>query len=306
MCILIVSVIYTVDYTVLYMRCGGIITWTVHVVLSLNFSSGDTIKVPANRSVQREDMVSCRTDPPPHIIISSKYLRKVSKPNPTFYIVSLRNIHLQPQILTKKRTPFSDRFWRYQNYRSRQIYDYFLVLDFEATCMKDKKIPIQEIIEFPCIKINGITMDIESIFHQYVQPQVNPMLSNFCTDLTGITQEMVDGQCDFKNTLQKFDIWLKEQGLCNAKSAFVTSGDWDLQVLLPTQCYNENISVPSYLTSWINIKQAFADATGHFPHGILHMMRLLNLKHTGRLHSGIDTTKMKMYNTPVQKRTTDH
>jgi ERI1 exoribonuclease 3 len=66
---------------------------------------------------------------------------------------------------------------------------------------------------------------------------------------------MVDGQCDFQETLQKFDMWLLEQGLCNDKSAFVTSGDWDLQVLLPTQCYNEHLPVPSYFTSWINIKQ---------------------------------------------------
>ena len=36
---------------------------------------------------------------------------------------------------------------------SPQQYDYFLVLDFEATCERDSKLRPQEIIEFPCLKV---------------------------------------------------------------------------------------------------------------------------------------------------------
>lgn len=36
---------------------------------------------------------------------------------------------------------------------SPQHYDYFLVLDFEATCERDSKLRPQEIIEFPCLKV---------------------------------------------------------------------------------------------------------------------------------------------------------
>jgi len=53
--------------------------------------------------------------------------------------------------------------------------DYFLVLDFEATCDKPQIHP-QEIIEFPILKLNGRTMEIESTFHMYVQPVVHPQL----------------------------------------------------------------------------------------------------------------------------------
>ncbi len=35
-----------------------------------------------------------------------------------------------------------------------QDFDYFLVLDFEATCIKDMRINPQEIIEFPCLKVH--------------------------------------------------------------------------------------------------------------------------------------------------------
>ena len=46
-----------------------------------------------------------------------------------------------------------------------QKYDYFLVLDFEATCDEKTKIHPLEIIEFPVLKINGQTFECESIFH---------------------------------------------------------------------------------------------------------------------------------------------
>jgi inhibitor of KinA sporulation pathway (predicted exonuclease) len=46
----------------------------------------------------------------------------------------------------------------------------------------------QEIIEFPCIKINANTCEVEDIFHQYVQPKEIPVITPFCTELTGIMQ----------------------------------------------------------------------------------------------------------------------
>ena len=30
------------------------------------------------------------------------------------------------------------------------------------------------------------------VFHQYVKPKLNPKLSEFCTELTGIVQDTVD------------------------------------------------------------------------------------------------------------------
>ncbi|CAB3384457.1 Hypothetical predicted protein [Cloeon dipterum] len=199
---------------------------------------------------------------------------------------------------TKKQTAGMDslrernkqRYWRFPktNTDTRQIFDFFLVLDFEATCLENEKIGVQEIIEFPCIKVNAITLEPEAVFHQYVMPTVNPQLSDFCTKLTGITQEMVEGQCNFKETLKHFSKWIQEQGCATNRSAFVTSGDWDLKILLPKQCHHEGVDMPSYFASWINIKQSFADATGQYPRGIIDMMTRLNLKHCGRLHSGLD------------------
>ncbi|KAH7935468.1 hypothetical protein HPB52_008402 [Rhipicephalus sanguineus] len=112
----------------------------------------------------------------------------------------------------------------------KQAYDYFLVLDFEATCSAEKGVPTpQEIIEFPVLKVNGRTFATESTFHTYVQPQAHPQLTAFCTELTGIVQDMVDDQPHLHQVLSRFDDWMREQGLLQARTVFVTFGDWDLQ-----------------------------------------------------------------------------
>ncbi|XP_062575695.1 ERI1 exoribonuclease 3-like [Saccostrea cucullata] len=67
--------------------------------------------------------------------------------------------------------------------KKEQLFKYLLILDFEATC--DKKAPLipQEIIEFPVIKLNTSTLESEAVFHTYVEPDVHPRLTPFCTEV---------------------------------------------------------------------------------------------------------------------------
>ncbi|EDO45088.1 predicted protein [Nematostella vectensis] len=87
---------------------------------------------------------------------------------------------------------------------SSPVFDYYLVLDFEATCDDKNKPKPQEIIEFPVTKVNSRTLQTEAEFHQYVCPTAHPKLTTFCTDLTGITQDMVEGKPDLQTTLQVY------------------------------------------------------------------------------------------------------
>ncbi|ELK26058.1 ERI1 exoribonuclease 3, partial [Myotis davidii] len=174
-----------------------------------------------------------------------------------------------------------------------QRYHYFLVLDFEATCDKPQIQP-QEIIEFPILKLNGRTMEIESTFHMYVQPVIHPQLTPFCTELTGIIQAMVDGQPSLQQVLERVDEWMAKEGLLdpNVKSIFVTCGDWDLKIMLPGQCQYLGLPVADYFKQWINLKKAYSFAMGCWPkNGLLDMNKGLSLQHIGRPHSGIDDCK---------------
>ncbi|CAH8665447.1 unnamed protein product [Dicrocoelium dendriticum] len=174
-----------------------------------------------------------------------------------------------------------------------QKFGHFLVLDFEATCARNVKLMPQEIIEFPVIKVNSRSLVSESEFHVYVQPQVHPELTDFCTELTGIIQDMVENQPTLAQALKLFDNYLMKENLKTDGSlfAFVTCGDWDLKSMLPSQCDNLRIPVPSYFRRWINLKLVFTEVMGMFPVSLYHMMSTLRLPHRGRLHSGIDDAR---------------
>ena len=171
--------------------------------------------------------------------------------------------------------------------------DYYLVLDFEATCENGRKMKPQEIIEFPVLKLNASTHEVESTFHSYVQPTVHTALTPFCTELTGITQDMVDGQPVLADVMKQFHKWMSDNGLLepDVSSCFVTCGDWDLKSMLPRQCSYFKIPIPAYFRRWVNIKRVYEEVTGQPAKGMAAMLRGLGLRLDGRHHSGIDDSK---------------
>lgn len=118
--------------------------------------------------------------------------------NPDFNGVSVHQLNaFQSQF-----HPFAVNY-RYQNapvnmYAQNYPYDhlfqdfqYFVVIDFEATCDREKNPHPQEIIEFPSVIVSSITGQLEACFQTYVRPTCNQVLSDFCKDLTGIQQIQV-------------------------------------------------------------------------------------------------------------------
>uniref|UniRef100_A0A453EKU3 Exonuclease domain-containing protein n=1 Tax=Aegilops tauschii subsp. strangulata TaxID=200361 RepID=A0A453EKU3_AEGTS len=148
-----------------------------------------------------------------------------------------------------------------------QDFDFFVVVDFEATCVKDARIFPQEIIEFPAVLVDGATGRIESAFRRYVRPKHHPVLTQFCRELTGIRQEDVDGGVDLGEALWLHDAWLKAAtaGAGNKRSvrlAVVTWGDWDCRTMLEFECRFKGIEKPSYFDQWINLRVPFQAALG--------------------------------------------
>lgn len=174
-----------------------------------------------------------------------------------------------------------------------QRFKYLLILDFEATCEKFIKINPQEIIEFPCVAISTQDWQIKDVFHEYVKPRFRPNLTPFCSELTGIVQEMIDDKAYFPEIMKQFITWIERGKYFEDinKSAFVTCGDWDLKTMLPSQCETEELIVPNYCFEWINLKKIFCDVIKVYPHGIIDMLARLNIPQIGRLHSGIDDVK---------------
>lgn len=169
-------------------------------------------------------------------------------------------------------------------------FENLLVLDFEATCIENEILKPQEIIEFPCLAVSTADWQVKDAFHEYVKPRVHPELSTFCTKLTGILQENLQDELYFPEVFSKFCDWLKEGKYFDedGKSAFVTCGDWDLKMMLPSQCELDKIEVPSYFGEWINLKTSFCLATSHYPSSLSDMLKHLHMGFQGNQHCGID------------------
>jgi 3'-5' exoribonuclease 1 len=107
----------------------------------------------------------------------------------------------------------------------QQEFDYFLFFDVEATCIKDGGFNYaNEIIEFPIVLVDGTTFDIVDEFRSYVKPGINPILSEFCIELTGITQATVDQSPDFVQVLNEFQVFMAKYDLFRSKTATFVTG----------------------------------------------------------------------------------
>jgi len=190
---------------------------------------------------------------------------------------------------------------------------YLLILDFEATCDKKKQPKPQEIIEFPTLLYNIEKRQIEQTFHYYIKPDVNDQLTEFCTNLTGITQDQIDDNgIPLMDALQEHENWLMENHLlhgsldrnssCNYASTcvpemphsfiYLTCGDWDLGTCLPRQLKHLNQNhIPSHFNKWINVKKEFSKLYETKSYGMKFMLNILGLELEGRHHSGIDDCK---------------
>ncbi|KAI1279603.1 3'-5' exoribonuclease 1 [Halotydeus destructor] len=181
---------------------------------------------------------------------------------------------------------------RYNKPNSKYYYDVICVVDFEATCERQKS-PIeqvQEIIEFPAFIVDVHQKKIVDNFHEYVKPEGK--ISEFCTELTGITQKVVDKADSFINVIDRFEEWLLNHIKKNNCQSFAiaTDGPWDMAHFFARRCKLNAIAYPAYAKRWINIKKVF---TAHYKKqnsSLDHMMSYLGLEFQGRRHCGLDDT----------------
>ncbi|KAK0421036.1 hypothetical protein QR680_015034 [Steinernema hermaphroditum] len=187
---------------------------------------------------------------------------------------------------------------------SRQNFDFLVVIDFECTCEDDVYDYPFEIIEFPAVLIDTHEKKIVGQFRSFVRPTINPTLSEFCTNLTGVKQADVDAAPTFVKVLENFRQWLHSYihpwGENNRAGvmknfAIVTDGPWDIGKFFQMECIRAEqleLKVPHTFRSYINIRRAFV-----FKYKKTHslskvnlsgMLTVLGMDFVGREHCGLD------------------
>lgn len=198
-----------------------------------------------------------------------------------FYPVEHR-IHYMPYKLVPQDVPPEFQLQEFQ---------YFVVIDFEATCDKDKNPHPQEIIEFPSVLVNSFTGQLEACFQTYVKPAYHQLLTDFCKELTGIQQTQVDRGVSLSEALLMHDKWLEDKGIKHQNFAVVTWSNWDCRVMLDSECRFKGIQKPAYFNKWINLKVPFQEVFGGIRCNLKDAVQLAGLSWEGRAHCGLDDAR---------------
>lgn len=109
----------------------------------------------------------------------------------------------------------------------------------------------RELIQIAAVKLsvseNGV--EILSSFNELVRPQRNPELSGYITELTGISQIMVDEMgVDFASALSQFHDFCEKGKL----ACFAWGND---PVILTENCQLNELSMPGFASGFYNLKQ---------------------------------------------------
>lgn len=170
-----------------------------------------------------------------------------------------------------------------------------LVVDLEATCWENRQTPVgepqsvttMEIIEFGCALAtrDGELLDIKSFL---VRPTKAPKLSRFCTELTSISQYMVDEAPQFPEVVRQLDESLGQP----AKDFIWCSwGNYDrFHILAESQKHG---CAPMFM-EWphLNLKRIWRRTTGQKrKNGLAHALAYHQLTFSGHHHRGVDDAR---------------
>lgn len=159
-----------------------------------------------------------------------------------------------------------------------------IICDLEATCWDEPERRAEmEIIEIGAVRM--LQGRIVSSFSSFVRPINHPLLSNFCTQLTSITQSQVDHAETLPTVFARFLDWIGPESFI-----FCSWGQYDLhQFQLDTQ--RHQLSWPLALNRHLNLKHAFARWRQVKPCGMERALQLVQLPLVGTHHRGIDDAR---------------
>ncbi len=162
-----------------------------------------------------------------------------------------------------------------------------VVVDLEATCwdVRDPGLANRQRAETEVIEIGAVLLDGSDpplTLQRYVRPRRHPVLSAFCTELTGITQDRVDTSERFPEVWADFLEWCGgDEGL-----VFASWGAWD-DAMLRRECRRHGLRHPKWTPR--NVKAMFAKR--HPRMGLGAALEAAGLGFEGRPHCGLDDAR---------------
>jgi len=179
-----------------------------------------------------------------------------------------------------------------------------IVIDVEATCQKNfsKEFKTkQEIIEFGIHVVEENSLSIIHKLSIIVKPIFHPQLTDFCKELTGITQKQVDNGVPFTQAIEIIKQVIREpHKVLPSQDIFCSWGNFDYNIIDKNcnlhKVFNPFKSLPSGIGligncgmyRHVNLKQFIADWYRRKPCGLKRCCSYLKIGFQGQHHSAID------------------
>ncbi len=134
-------------------------------------------------------------------------------------------------------------------------YDYYLVLDLEATCCDQGTIKRHEmeIIEIGAVMVEAPTLRMLEEFQTFIKPVRHPILTEFCKSLTSITQSQVDQAPGYVEAIALLQQWLSNY----PNAVFGSWGDYADKTEIP--CIHAGLSADYAEVIWNEVYRVPSD-----------------------------------------------
>ena len=169
------------------------------------------------------------------------------------------------------------------------VLDQILVIDLECTCWRDKP-PTgmrNEIIEIGMCPVDLGSFEIGQAASIIVKPE-HSAVSEFCTELTTLTQEEVNGGTSLRRSIGIMQLYYPGQALKNR--VWASYGDFDREHL-QSECWAKHIRYPFGKTH-LNVKNLLA-LSRDWEHevGMKKALEILGIELEGTHHRGVDDAR---------------
>ena len=167
----------------------------------------------------------------------------------------------------------------------------YLVIDVEATCDDAGTVPgpEMEIIEVGAVFVDGDSLAPLEEFQTFVRPVRHPRLTAFCTQLTTITQAMVDAAPGFPEAMAALSSRIHAHGGA-PQVLFASWGAYD-RSQFEQDCRYHSVAWP-FGPDHLNLKAQFSERRGSSRRfGMAQALRVVGLPLAGTHHRGIDDAR---------------
>lgn len=133
-----------------------------------------------------------------------------------------------------------------------------IVFDLECTCWSER-VPRerQETIEIGAVALASVAGPAVAEFRTFVRPERSPVLSGFCRNFTGITQEDVDQAPRFPEAMSRFFAFAG-----NVACRWVSFGTADKKQLMIDAAAHGMVLPEEFLARHVDARAAFAGRFG--------------------------------------------